>query len=172
MTTSNTTAGDEGGDEAPCFAHLLADHAQPTNHNLADLVRQLADAVVIADSDGVITFWNDAATRTFGWPAAEAVGRSLDLIIPERLRERHWAGYRQTMATGRTSYGDRLLARRAGWLLRWVRSRPVAGRPAPSPARRWPRLAQMFTLSSARRGSTGPHTETWGDVDARIRSCG
>jgi PAS domain S-box-containing protein len=107
MTAGDTTSGDEGG-EAPCFAHLI-NHAQLTNDDLADLVRQLADAVVVADSDGVITFWNDAATRIFGWSAAEAVGRSLDLIIPERFRERHWAGYRNTMATGHTSYGDRLL---------------------------------------------------------------
>lgn len=107
MTTGNTTSGDEGG-EAPCFAHLI-DHAQLTNDDLADLVRQLADAVVVADSDGVIMFWNNAATRIFGWSATEAVGRSLDLIIPERFRERHWAGYRNTMATGHTSYGDRLL---------------------------------------------------------------
>ena len=107
MTAGDTTSGDEGG-EAPCFAHLI-NHAQLTNDDLADLVRQLADAVVVADSDGVITFWNDAATRIFGWSAAEAVGRSLDLIIPERFRERHWAGYRHTMATGHTSYGDRLL---------------------------------------------------------------
>ena len=76
---------------------------------LADLVRGLADAVVIADADGTIVFWNDAATRLFGWPASEAVGQSLDLIIPERLRDRHWTGYREVMATGHTSYGDRLL---------------------------------------------------------------
>jgi PAS domain S-box-containing protein len=107
VTAGNTTSGDEGG-EAPCFAHLV-DHAQLTNDDLSDLLRQLADAVVIADSDGVITFWNNAATRIFGWSATEAVGRSLDLIIPERFRERHWAGYRNTMATGHTSYGDRLL---------------------------------------------------------------
>jgi PAS domain S-box-containing protein len=107
MTAGDTTSGDEGG-EAPCFAHLI-NHAQLTNDDLADLVRQLADAVVVADSDGVITFWNNAATRIFGWSATEAVGRSLDLIIPERFRERHWAGYRNTMATGHTSYGDRLL---------------------------------------------------------------
>jgi PAS domain S-box-containing protein len=107
MTAGDTTSGDEGG-EAPCFAHLI-DHAQLTNDDLADLLRQLADAVVVADSDGVITFWNNAATRIFGWSATEAVGRSLDLIIPERFRERHWAGYRHTMATGHTSYGDRLL---------------------------------------------------------------
>jgi PAS domain S-box-containing protein len=76
---------------------------------LASLVRGLADAVVIADVEGTITFWNAAATRLFGWTWDEALGRSLDLIIPERLRARHWAGYRQTMSTGRTAYGDRLL---------------------------------------------------------------
>jgi PAS domain S-box-containing protein len=102
------TAPDQGG-EAPCFAHLLDEPAEHTDEALAELLRQLADAVVIADADGTITFWNQAATRLFGWPAHEAVGRSLDLIIPERLRARHWAGYRQTMATGHTSYGDRLL---------------------------------------------------------------
>jgi PAS domain S-box-containing protein len=102
------TAPDQGG-EAPCFAHLLDEPAPHTDEALAELLRQLADAVVIADADGTITFWNQAATRLFGWPAHEAVGRSLDLIIPQRLRARHWAGYRETMATGHTSYGDRLL---------------------------------------------------------------
>jgi PAS domain S-box-containing protein len=99
---------DEGG-EAPCFAHLVEQPLGIDDARLAGLVRTLADAVVIADADGTIAFWNDAAERLFGWTAAEAVGRSLDLIIPERLRERHWAGYRQTMATGHTDYGDRLL---------------------------------------------------------------
>jgi PAS domain S-box-containing protein len=102
------TAPDQGG-EAPCFAHLLDEPAQHADEALAELLRLLADAVVIADADGTITFWNQAATRLFGWPAHEALGRSLDLIIPERLRARHWAGYRETMATGHTSYGDRLL---------------------------------------------------------------
>lgn len=102
------TPPEEGG-EAPCFAHLLDEPPQHTDEALAELLRRLADAVVIADAEGTITFWNDAATRLFGWPAHEALGRNLDLIIPERLRARHWAGYRQTMATGHTSYGDRLL---------------------------------------------------------------
>ena len=102
------TAPGEGG-EAPCFAHLLDEPSQHTDQALAELLRQLADAVVIADADGTMTFWNDAATRLFGWSAHEALGRSLDLIIPERLRDRHWTGYRQTMATGHTSYGDGLL---------------------------------------------------------------
>ena len=77
--------------------------------DLARLVHDLADAVVIADADGAITFWNDAATRLFGWGRDEAIGQSLDLIIPERLRERHWTGYHEVMATGHTAYGDRLL---------------------------------------------------------------
>jgi PAS domain S-box-containing protein len=95
--------------EAPSFAHLLDEPEVATDAELARLVRELADAIVVADAEGTITFWNDAATRLFGFTPDEAVGRSLDLIIPERLRDRHWAGYRQTMATGHTSYGDRLL---------------------------------------------------------------
>ena len=54
-------------------------------------------------------FWNAAAKRMFGWSEAEAIGRSLDLIIPERLRTRHWEGYRRVMETGHTEYGNRLL---------------------------------------------------------------
>jgi PAS domain S-box-containing protein len=80
-----------------------------TDAALATLLRELADAVIVADADGAITFWNDAATRLFGWPADEAVGQTLDLIVPERLRERHWAGYHQTMGTGTTKYAGRLL---------------------------------------------------------------
>jgi PAS domain S-box-containing protein len=53
--------------------------------------------------------WNPAATRIFGFTAEEALGRSLDLIIPERFRPRHWEGYRQVMATGRTRYGSDVL---------------------------------------------------------------
>lgn len=101
------TSADEGG-EAPCFAHLL-DQPGPTDKELAQLVHELADAVVIADADGRITFWNDAATRVFGWSTADALGASLDLIVPERHRERHWDGYRRAMQTGRTDYAGRLL---------------------------------------------------------------
>ena len=82
---------------------------QLTDAELAELIRGLADAVVIASPDGSITFWNDAATRLFGWTADEAIGHSLDLIVPERIRARHWHGYRQTMASGTTKYGDQLL---------------------------------------------------------------
>lgn len=106
MTDRHPT--DEGG-EAPCFAHLLDAPPPVDDEQLAALVRTLADAVVIADAEGTITFWNDAAGRVFGWSPEEAVGQGLDLIIPKRFRERHWAGYRQTMATGETRYGDQLL---------------------------------------------------------------
>jgi PAS domain S-box-containing protein len=64
-----------------------------------------ADAVVATDRDGIIRLWNPGAERIFGYPADEAVGQSLDLIIPERLRERHWQGYRQVMETGESRYG-------------------------------------------------------------------
>ena len=65
-----------------------------------------ADAIVAADSDGVIRFWNPGAERIFGYTQDEALGRSLDLIIPERLRQRHWEGYRQVMETGHSRYGE------------------------------------------------------------------
>jgi PAS domain S-box-containing protein len=74
------------------------------------LVRESPEAIVVTDPAGIIRLWNDGAARMFGFPAAEAVGESLDLIIPEKLRERHWKGYFQTMATGHTRYGDKLLS--------------------------------------------------------------
>ena len=96
------------GGEAPCAAeHLALDRVDDAL--LGTLVRDLADAVVISDADGAIVFWNAAATALFGWDAGEAVGQSLDLIVPEKHRARHWAGYRQVMATGETDYAGRLL---------------------------------------------------------------
>ena len=71
----------------------------------AILLRDTPEAVVYADADGVIRFWNRGAERIFGYPEAEALGQSLDLIVPQGLRERHWRGYRQTMATGESRYG-------------------------------------------------------------------
>jgi PAS domain S-box-containing protein len=76
---------------------------------LAQLVQSLADAVIVADPEGTIMFWNDAAVALFGWSSEQAVGRPLDIIIPERLRRRHGDGYRRVMETGHTQYGDRLL---------------------------------------------------------------
>ncbi|CAG9164813.1 MULTISPECIES: PAS domain-containing protein [Cupriavidus] len=73
------------------------------------LVSAIGDAVIISDANGAITLWNPAAERMFGYTQAEAMGQSLDLIIPERLRGRHWEGYDKTMATGITRYGHDLL---------------------------------------------------------------
>jgi len=70
------------------------------------LITGMSDAIVYADADGVIRRWNRGAARIFGFTEAEAIGRSLDLIIPENLRSRHWEGYRATMRTGQSRYGD------------------------------------------------------------------
>jgi PAS domain S-box-containing protein len=74
------------------------------------LVEVIGDAVVVADTSGAINLWNPAAERLFGFTQAEALGGSLDLIIPERLRERHWAGYRKTIASGETRYAHDVLS--------------------------------------------------------------
>jgi PAS domain S-box-containing protein len=73
------------------------------------LVEVVGDTVVVADASGTINLWNPAAERLFGFTEAEALGNSLDLIIPERLQERHWTGYRNTMASGKTRYGHEVL---------------------------------------------------------------
>lgn len=72
----------------------------------SDLLAGMPDAVVYSDADGLIRHWNRGATRIFGFSEAEALGASLDIIIPPALRERHWQGYRETMRTGMTRYGD------------------------------------------------------------------
>ncbi len=69
------------------------------------LVREAPDAIVYADAQGTITFWNKGAQRIFGFSELEAVGKSLDIIIPENLRKRHWDGFEETVRTGKTRYG-------------------------------------------------------------------
>jgi PAS domain S-box-containing protein len=73
------------------------------------LVEGCPDAIIVADCAGVIRFWNGGAEATFGHAAAEAIGESLDLIIPENLRKRHWDGYNAVMARGATKYGTESL---------------------------------------------------------------
>ncbi|WP_341318591.1 PAS domain-containing protein [Paraburkholderia sp. IMGN_8] len=77
--------------------------------DLEQLVAAIGDAIIISDAKGSITLWNPAAERMFGFTQSEALGQSLDLIIPQRLRERHWDGYHKTMATGQTRYGHDVL---------------------------------------------------------------
>lgn len=64
------------------------------------------DAIIYGDAEGVIRLWNAGAQAIFGYTAEEAVGKSMDIIIPERLRARHWDGYNKTMATGKSRYGS------------------------------------------------------------------
>ena len=77
--------------------------------DFAALVAAAGDAVVVSDPNGAIIVWNPAATRIFGYTAAEVIGQSLDLITPERQRRRHWDGYAKTMQTGVTKYGADVL---------------------------------------------------------------
>ena len=69
------------------------------------IVEGSPDAVILGDAEGKIRLWNAGAEAVFGFTAAEAIGQSMDLIIPERLRGRHWDGYRRVMVTGTSRYG-------------------------------------------------------------------
>ena len=69
------------------------------------LLATASDAIIATDRGGVVTFWNPGAERIFGFSSAEAVGRPLDLIIPDNLRARHWSGYHRAMETGISRYG-------------------------------------------------------------------
>ena len=86
---------------------MAAQDSQWLSHQI---VEHAPDAIIMADRDGTIRLWNDGARVVFGYSAEEAVGQSLDLIIPERLRDRHWSGFRKAMETGITRYGRELLA--------------------------------------------------------------
>lgn len=72
---------------------------------IAAAVLRGPDAIIAADREGIIRFWNAGAERIFGHPAPQAIGQSLDLIIPERLRARHWSGWQRVMAGGESRYG-------------------------------------------------------------------
>lgn len=77
--------------------------------DLDQLVTTAGDAMIVCDAAGAITLWNPAAEHLFGYTAGEAIGQSLDIIIPERLRKRHWDGHRAAMDRGWTKYGSDLL---------------------------------------------------------------
>jgi PAS domain S-box-containing protein len=75
-----------------------------------DIVENSPVAIIYADEAGVVRLWNRGAEEIFGWKQEEALGRSMDFIIPEKYRVRHWEGYFRTMKTGTTKYGRTLLA--------------------------------------------------------------
>jgi PAS domain S-box-containing protein len=103
-----TDDADQGGDPA-CWAHLFEHEDEATDAQLATLVRTTGDAIVVTDADGRITLWNRGAEVLFGRSAHDALGASLDLIIPEKHRQRHWDAWRIALRRGTTAYADQLL---------------------------------------------------------------
>lgn len=85
-----------------------------SGHNQQELchsiVQQAPDAILFSDIQGIIRLWNRGCELVFGFSEAEALGQSLDLIIPEKLRARHWEGYFKVMETGVSAYGTKLLS--------------------------------------------------------------
>jgi PAS domain S-box-containing protein len=80
-----------------------------TNIDPQALLSAIGDALVVCDAEGRVIVWNAAAERMFGHSGAEALGQRMDMIVPERLRKRHWDGYDQSMATGKTRYAHDVL---------------------------------------------------------------
>ena len=88
--------------------------APQTDSTLAGRVLAcMMEAVIHADRQGLIALWNPAAETMFGFSTAEAIGQSLDIIIPERLREAHWRGFHAAIASGRTRLNGRPTVTRA-----------------------------------------------------------
>jgi PAS domain S-box-containing protein len=74
------------------------------------IIQEVSDAIMFSDQEGIIRLWNTGAERMFGFSADEALGQSLDLIIPENLRARHWEGYFRVMQSGSSRYSVDLLS--------------------------------------------------------------
>ncbi len=77
------------------------------------VVEQAPDVMIYADREGAIRIWNRAAQAMFGYAAAEVIGKNLDLIIPERFRSAHWAGFAKAVESGQTRLGNRVLTTRS-----------------------------------------------------------
>jgi PAS domain S-box-containing protein len=83
----------------------------PSHGSLCEsIVEQSPIAIIVGDREGIVRLWNAGAQTMFGWSAEEALGKSMDMIIPEKQRPRHWEGYDRVMGTGVTKYGRNLLA--------------------------------------------------------------
>src|SRR5215207_3895726 len=95
------TVGDRGMD-----SNVVADDSVTP---FEAILEQAPDAIIFADRDGVIRLWNQSAVAMFGHSAAEMLGGSLDVIIPERFRNAHWQGYRRAIETGATKYAGRVM---------------------------------------------------------------
>lgn len=88
--------------------------SKATPEQLASMIlEQMHDAVIFVDRTGVIRLWNRGAEAIFGFTARDALGGSLDLIVPERFRSAHAAGFRQAVASGRLKATGRVLTTRA-----------------------------------------------------------
>ena len=79
----------------------------------ASMLNQMSEAIVYADEHGVIRLWNPAAVTMFGFTEQEAVGQSLDIMIPEYLREAHWRGFHAALAAGKTKHGGKAVRTKA-----------------------------------------------------------
>jgi PAS domain S-box-containing protein len=77
------------------------------------IVEQAPNGIIFADREGAIWVWNRAAEAIFGYSAAEVLGKSLDVIIPERLRRAHWEGFRKAIETGHTKFEGRMMTTRS-----------------------------------------------------------
>lgn len=83
------------------------------NELLAALIEQAPDAIIHCDLHGEILIWNAAAAEMFGHSAEQALGHSLDMIIPERFRAAHWAGFHHAVASGIAKYHGKVMTTRA-----------------------------------------------------------
>ncbi len=112
-----TVRGDAGSpqDSAARIVALLEQRGwlEPDAELHRRAVEQAPDAIIFADREGVIRIWNARAEALFGYAPGEAIGKTLDLIIPEHLRAAHWRGYHQAIAAGHTRLGDKAMLTRA-----------------------------------------------------------
>jgi PAS domain S-box-containing protein len=104
---SGTMSSSQSGSPSPSASAYHAKAAGDfTREFIGDgILDSAADAIVVSDYEGLIVLWNAGAQRIFGFTEQEALGQSLDIIIPEPFRARHWSGYRETAASGQSRYG-------------------------------------------------------------------